>query len=177
MLEYIILGFLLHGDMSGYDIKQFMTYSTANFYNASFGSIYPMLKKMEAGQTVCSKEIVDGGKYKKVYSIAPSGKELFFQWLNQPIVLNRGGQDHLVRMFFFGLLPTEKVRSLVTGFMEAVTQELASLESLGNKIGCKTDFFEGSTLDYGISYYRFLLQWCTEFMNRLNQQDCSEKGK
>lgn len=49
MLIYVILGFLCEKDMTGYEIKQKMTLSTSNFIDASFGSIYPMLKKMEKG--------------------------------------------------------------------------------------------------------------------------------
>lgn len=49
MLIYVILGFLCEKDMTGYEIKQKMTISTSNFIDASFGSIYPMLKKMEKG--------------------------------------------------------------------------------------------------------------------------------
>jgi DNA-binding PadR family transcriptional regulator len=44
MLEYIILGYLLIGEMSGYDLKRWMSYCTSNFFDASFGSIYPRSK-------------------------------------------------------------------------------------------------------------------------------------
>lgn len=49
MLIYVILGFLCEKDMTGYEIKQKMTLSTSNFIDASFGSIYPMLKKWKRG--------------------------------------------------------------------------------------------------------------------------------
>lgn len=48
MLEYIILGFLLSKDLTGYDLKQRMAKSTSFFFDASFGSIYPALKRLEA---------------------------------------------------------------------------------------------------------------------------------
>ncbi|WP_236880832.1 PadR family transcriptional regulator [Clostridioides difficile] len=47
MLEYIILGFLMEKELSGYDLKQIMSESTSYFFDASFGSIYPALKRLE----------------------------------------------------------------------------------------------------------------------------------
>ncbi len=46
-VDYIILGCLSIEPMSGYDIKRLISISTSLFYNASYGSIYPTLKKME----------------------------------------------------------------------------------------------------------------------------------
>ncbi|WP_088185748.1 PadR family transcriptional regulator [Desulfosporosinus sp. FKA] len=47
MTEYILLGFLMQNSMTGYDIKQHMSMSTSYFIDASFGSIYPALKRLE----------------------------------------------------------------------------------------------------------------------------------
>lgn len=169
MLDYIILGFLHYGDMSGYDIKRFMTTSTANFYDASFGSIYPMLKKMEEQGLVCSNELVDGGKYRKVYSITTSGKAAFKQWLEHPIELNRDKHTHLVRIFFYGRLKPEKVKMLVEDYIEKMVSELESLTELESIISSHAGFYELSTLDFGRGYYEFNLDWCRKFLNRLNQ--------
>ena len=46
MLEHIILGFLMTKDRSGYDLKWLMENSTSYFINASFGSVYPALKRL-----------------------------------------------------------------------------------------------------------------------------------
>lgn len=56
MLIYVILGFLCEKDMTGYEIKQKMTISTSNFIDASFGSIYPMLKKWKRGSLSSMKK-------------------------------------------------------------------------------------------------------------------------
>ncbi len=46
MLQFVILGFLMNCDMNGYAIKKKMSLSTVNFVDASFGSIYPALKRL-----------------------------------------------------------------------------------------------------------------------------------
>ena len=169
MLDYIILGFLLYGDMSGYDIKRFMTTSTANFYDASFGSIYPMLNKMEEQGLVCSKELVDGGKYRKVYSILPAGRAAFIEWLEQPIELNNYRHTHLVRIFFYGWLPTAKARSLVEAYIERMAEELAALNELERVIDADASFYQLSTLVFGKDYYVFTIDWCRKFLLRQSQ--------
>lgn len=169
MLEYIILGFLFYSDMSGYDIKQFMTSSTANFYDASFGSIYPMLKKMEAAGRICTKEYVEGGKYRKLHSITVLGRQEFLQWLEQPIELSRDKHTHLVRIFFYGLLKPETVKALIGRYIETMEAELKKLAELESFIDDRADFFQVSTLDFGKGYYEFNIDWCRKFLGKLDQ--------
>lgn len=171
MLENIILGFLIISDMSGYDIKRFMEQSIAYFYDASFGSIYPMLKKLEETGMVTAVETVDGGKYRKEYSITDRGKEAFFAWLNQPITLNRARHDHLVRIFFYRWLPPARAKELISGFIETIGREIRELEHLKEKIHGGAGVFELGTLDYGQQYYRFTLHWCEEFLGKIDQLD------
>ncbi|MDQ2700516.1 MAG: PadR family transcriptional regulator, partial [Actinomycetota bacterium] len=46
----VILGFLSEGEKSGYDIKSQVDTSTRFFWTASYGQIYPELKRLkEAG--------------------------------------------------------------------------------------------------------------------------------
>ena len=77
MLEYIILGFLMTKERSGYDLKRCMTQTTSYFFDASFGSIYPALKRLTQKGLVTFREDVDGGKFKKVYRITDSGRTAF----------------------------------------------------------------------------------------------------
>jgi len=99
MLEYIILGLLMSKEMSGYDLKQYMLKSTSNFFNAGYGSIYPALKRMEAKGLISSRETVDGGKYKKLYSIKEPGIAEFREWLDLPVKFSKDSLDHLVKIF------------------------------------------------------------------------------
>ncbi len=170
MLEYIILGFLQHKDMSGYDIKRHMGQSIAYFYDASFGSIYPMLKKMQSEGTVTMTETAEGGKIRKEYAITEAGRVAFHQWLRQPITLNRARHDHLVRIFFYRWLPREQAVSLIEGFIRTVRGEIRELTALQ---ACVQDagVFEAATLDYGLQYYHFTMSWCEEFLRRLNRTE------
>jgi DNA-binding PadR family transcriptional regulator len=169
MLDYIILGFLLHGDMTGYDIKQFMAHSTAYFYDASFGSIYPMLKKLEGSGLITSMESVEGGKFRKEYSLTDQGRHAFLKWLNEPIELGRGVYTHLVKIFFYGWMPPEKAAVLIQEYIVKMQEELNSLDELSEKIKGYSGFYEASTLDFGREYYTFAIIWCKNFIEKLNR--------
>ena len=86
MLEYIILGFLMGCAASGYDLKQYMAESTSYFFDASYGSIYPALKRLEEKKLILSEEKVTGGKFKKLYSITEEGRGVFLTWLSRCVL-------------------------------------------------------------------------------------------
>ena len=87
MIDFILLGFLMAKGMSGYEMKQKMQVSTSFFYNTSFGSIYPSLKKMEQNGWIKSEEIIDSGKYKKIYVLLPKEGKYFLNGLTNHLNL------------------------------------------------------------------------------------------
>lgn len=167
MLEYIFLGFFMYGEMSGYDLKQKMAKSTSNFFDASFGSIYPALKRLEGKGHIISREIVDGGKFKKVYAISGEGRTDFLNWLEQPIELSKTKPDYLVKVFFLGLLPKEKAIASLEAFIGEVEPVAESLREKEAGLRENEDIFPLATLQFGIRYYDLVLDWSNCLLNRL----------
>lgn len=100
-VKTIILGFLNYGEMSGYDIKQAFTNCIGFFYDASFGAIYPALRKLEEEGFVTKQEIIQSGKPNKIlYSITKAGKECFQSEMQSPILPPVLRSDMLVKIFF-----------------------------------------------------------------------------
>ncbi|MFZ5354037.1 MAG: PadR family transcriptional regulator [Bacillota bacterium] len=168
MLEYIILGFLTECNMSGYDIKQFMTNSTSNFYDASFGSIYPALKRLEEKGYIASKETVEEGKYKKYYEILEPGKKEFLSWLKKPMDFNSQKQEHLVKQFFYIHLPAESVKEHLKHFIEGVKENYNKLDELEKDVEKHADYYKLSTLRFGKEFMRFVIKWYESFLKELN---------
>lgn len=168
MLENIILGFLMEGNMSGYDIKNFMSTSTANFFDASFGSIYPALKRLETKGLITSQEIVEIGKYKKKYQISEEGKKEFYRWLDEPVNLAGGGHEHLIKVFFFNHIEKQKAKLNIMKIIADAKDVLHGLEKLEPSIKDCADEFKISTLLYGVEYYRFIITWYERFLEKLN---------
>ena len=82
----ICLAILNFREATGYEIKKLSTESQyAHFVDASFGSIYPALGKLEADGLVTSREERQAGKPpRKVYAITESGREELLDQLSQP---------------------------------------------------------------------------------------------
>lgn len=170
MLEYIILGFLMKEEMSGYDLKQWMTNCTSYFFDASFGSIYPALKRLEEKGYISCHEVVESSKFKKLYSITDMGKSYFMSWLEKPIVFSKTKQDHLVHLYFYQYLPKEKVILNLKTFITEVElcfNQLNKEKMDVEKVYDVNQFlFPYSTMVYGINYYQFVIDWCNDLLKQ-----------
>lgn len=171
MLEFIILGFLMCGETSGYDLKQWMTKSTSYFFDASFGSIYPALKRLTQKKMVTFHEVVEGSKYKKLYRITDAGKKAFMDWVEEPIVFEKSKQDHLVRIFFYEFLSKkeaiEKLKNLVCQ-VEPVAKELTEQKrETEREYDIYQFYYRYAAMGYGVEYYNFVLNWCNGLIDKL----------
>lgn len=169
MIKFVILGFLTYSKLTGYDIKQIMTKSTSNFINASFGSIYPALNRLEKDGLISSTEVVENGKLKKVYELNKSGEEAFLKWLEEPINFMRSYEDILTKIFFYEKLPVEKSSRLIGQLIEDIRKKLMELEKLEEEIMEEAGPFQISTLYFGIEHLRFMATWYEKLLNDLNK--------
>jgi DNA-binding PadR family transcriptional regulator len=164
----------MNGEMSGYDLKRWMSYCTSNFFDASFGSIYPALKRLEEKGFINSRETVEGNKLKKLYSINNSGKTYFYNWLDTPIAFAKTKQDHLIKIFFYDRLPKRKAVANLQNLAKQVEPILNYLENHKCSVEAKYDtnlyYFQFSTIDYGIGYYQFVIDWCNDLIKKLEEQ-------
>ena len=67
--RYAILGVLLDGPTSGYEIKSLMGRSTVYFWRESDSTIYPMLKVLAKEGKVSPKAVYSGKKRKKFFRL------------------------------------------------------------------------------------------------------------
>ncbi len=98
--RYAILGMLLDGPCSGYDIKGFMTRSTAYFWRETDSTIYPMLKVLAKEGKVRSKVVHVGKKKKEVFSITKTGRGEFENWIKSPTSSEIPRNEFLLKLFF-----------------------------------------------------------------------------
>lgn len=170
MTDFIILGFLMRQSMSGYDIKQHMGYSTSHFIDASFGSIYPSLKRLEQKGLLNSKEEISNGKIKKIYSITEGGKEEFLKWLKEPIKASKSSMEiALAKIFFYDNLPKEDAINLISRYIEDITKLKHNLLDLKPVVLNHADNFEISTLNFGLDFYDFTINWYKNYLIKLKR--------
>ncbi|HEX2953658.1 MAG TPA: PadR family transcriptional regulator [Bacillota bacterium] len=165
-LEYIVLGFLGYGEATGYELKQHICNSVGNFYSASYGSIYPILKKLEEKALATSRECVERGKQKKIYSLTDAGRAAIIQWLM--VVPKTMGCEMLVKMQFYHFLNREQITSLISQFIPNLIEQKENLERIYEGFA-DTDPIKFGTLQFGCDNYRFLIEWFQTYLRRVEE--------
>ncbi len=97
---YVILGFLEARPRSGYDIKQAVENSTRFFWAASYGQIYPELKRLEAAGLAKGQRDDAGGRRRIAYEITPAGRKALHDWLRETPEVNELRDEWLLKLFF-----------------------------------------------------------------------------
>src|ERR1700754_2500461 len=69
----VILGMLASGRRTGYDIKAFVDRTTRYFWAASYGQIYPELKRLEGQGLVRGQSEPSGGRARTAYELTEAG--------------------------------------------------------------------------------------------------------
>ncbi len=98
--RYAILGVLLEGPTTGYEIKSLMGRSTAYFWRESDSTIYPMLKVLAEEGKVLSEIVYVGKKKKEVFSITELGRAEFQVWFDSPTGAETPRNEFLLKLFF-----------------------------------------------------------------------------
>lgn len=152
-VKTIILGFLSYGEMSGYDIKQAFTNSIGFFYDASFGAIYPALRKLEEEGHVTKQEIIQSGKPNKIlYRITDTGKETFRQEIQTPIVPPVLRSDMLVKIFFGKSRSPEEQQELLDSCIETQRHLLEQSRATFSKLSAEFDEYQRFCWEYTIHH-------------------------
>ena len=82
---YAILGGLEKGPKTGYDLKKMLEQVRYQFWNESYGQIYPTLRKLVSNEWATMEvEEQEGAPDKKIYTITDEGRAELERWLRQP---------------------------------------------------------------------------------------------
>lgn len=164
MLEFIILGMLLDCESTGYELKKHIENGVGIFYKASYGSLYPSLKRLTEKGYLTMSEQPQGERQKKYYKTTEQGKTVFFDWLVEPMNLQDGAENHLAKVYFFDKLPQDARDQQLREHELNNTNYLRKLQTLEknfDKMENKDYFYyKLSTLYYGICVVQESIKWC-----------------
>ncbi|MCY9515483.1 PadR family transcriptional regulator [Paenibacillus apiarius] len=97
----VVLGLLMQGPKSGYDIKQEYEMGLSHFFDASYGSVYPALKQLEKSGMIVKEIVVQEGKPNKhMFTITELGERQFQHYLASPVQPDFYRSDILARLYF-----------------------------------------------------------------------------
>ncbi|AMN53903.1 MULTISPECIES: helix-turn-helix transcriptional regulator [Stappiaceae] len=159
----LCLAILSFGDATGYEIRKESTEGRFSYFDdASFGSIYPALARLESEGLVTVREEPQAGKpARKVYSITDAGREDFIQSLCDPQAPDTFKSPFLLIALNAAQLPPEVIRRAVERRKAQVHAELRLLTDNEKDQECS---HPGSnwTREYGIACMNFTLAYLEE---------------
>jgi DNA-binding PadR family transcriptional regulator len=165
MIEMMLLGFLMDGEKTGYEIKKYMDNSTNFFFNTGFSSIYPKFKKLEKERCVRVSQKIKGGKLNKVYSLTDTGRKTFLDWLEIKPEIGRIRDEAMLKIFFFDYLEDGKVLVQLEEYIGDLREHIRTLRAIRERFSsCEIEPWKMTTLEFGIRYYRFLEQTFNEML-------------
>jgi DNA-binding PadR family transcriptional regulator len=172
-VAYVILGYLATKGarpLSGYDIKQWIDTSVRFFFAASFGQIYPELKKLEAAGLIEGVPNATGGRARTEYTIKDAGHAELREWLMQSENRLEMRDEAILRIFFAGDL-TKKER--IVKLEELKAERLASFETLQAVHAMTRDVITEMpdlVLDYGLGLHQYVIDWCDRAIKAVESQ-------
>lgn len=159
--RYAILGALLEGPTTGYEIKTLMGRSTIYFWRESDSTIYPMLKVLAKEGKVLPETIYVGKKKKEVVSITETGRAEFKAWLESPTRPETPRNEFLLKLFF--VTDRKEMMRLFQERLEKIEAIHAEYKKIEERLEGITDSPQKATrlkaLRYGINLLESEIQW------------------
>lgn len=170
----VILGMVRMGARTGYEIKSFVDSSTRFFWAASYGQIYPELKRLEREGLIEGQADPHGGRQRRAYRLTPAGEGALRDWLTAPGDLVYELRDEgLLKFFFADALEAEEQLELVRSMRAEHEARLDALEAVrAAKVSAGPPppgrKFLRRTLESGLRHQRMLVEWCQEMEEELS---------
>lgn len=162
----VILGMLKLGLGTGYEIKQVIDFSTRFFWTASYGQIYPELKRLRKAGLVRAESDPRGKVKRTVYSLTPKGEQALREWLtDSEDVLFEIRDESLLRLFFSDQLSREEVIANLR--MQEQVFELVLARFREIEVDARAGVAEGRVypyvaLQYGLDFISWARDWYAE---------------
>ena len=130
---YVILGMVRAQPRSGYEIKAMVDRTTRFFWAASYGQIYPELKRLSEAGLIAGSDSPTGGRRRTVYEITADGEEELKAWLRQPPQTFEMREEGLLKLFFAGALPPGEAVGIVRAMRAHRLAANAQLRAIGKR--------------------------------------------
>jgi PadR family transcriptional regulator AphA len=170
---YVILGTLGWRPMSGYEIKSIVDKSTRFFWAASYGQIYPELRRLAAAGLIEGKASPQGGRRRNVYRLTPAGRKELRVWLDADPEVFELRDEALLKLFFADATGGESATGTLAAKRrthERIVERLRETEATG-----KPEGFAYLVLRHGIELNEWTAEWCERTGRALEDQAANER--
>jgi DNA-binding PadR family transcriptional regulator len=173
---YVILGFVRNEPRSGYEIKAVVDNSTRFFWAASYGQIYPELKRLAEAGLITGSDSPTGGRKRTIYEITADGADELRAWLRQEPETFEMRDEGLLKLFFADALPREEALAILRSMRArrlAVNKQLQELKQMKGELD---DPFPMIVLQGGLEFTEWFADWCERMEARLLDTALDERS-
>jgi DNA-binding PadR family transcriptional regulator len=173
---YVILGMVRRQPRSGYEIKAVVDGSTRFFWAASYGQIYPELKRLSEAGLVEGMDEPRGERRRTVYAITEAGEETLKDWLREPPQTYEMREEGLLKLFFAEALPAAEAVEILRSMRQHRLAVLGQLQELEPKVIAKEAPFPLIVLRGGIEFTQWFAEWCERMEAQLLEPAHKERS-
>lgn len=164
---YVILGMVSREPRSGYEIKAIVDNTTRFFWAASYGQIYPELKRLAEAGLIEGSEAPRGDRKRTVYAITAAGEAELKDWLRLPPQTFEMREEGLLKLFFSGLLEPEEATATLRSMRERRIELRERLRAMEPEKTETKDPFPLMVLRGGIEFNDWFAGWCERMEDQL----------
>ncbi len=129
----VVLGMLALGNRTGYDIKQVVDKSARNFWAASYGQIYPELRRLEEKGLIRGRPEPSGERARTAYELTEDGEGALRDWLaSETEQLYEVRDEGMLKLFFSDSLPERRLEN-IRAMRERQDRKIEQLRALEQK--------------------------------------------
>jgi DNA-binding PadR family transcriptional regulator len=165
VIELAILGLLKERTMHGYQLKKRLSETLGPFWQVSYGSLYPALKRLQkegAVEMVFPRE--DVGRRKNVYRLTERGEVIFRELLAETGNDTGGDNGFRVRLAFFRYLKPETRIGVLERRRAVLMERLVDLRGRVTSFRERADSYTLSLMRHGMDTTEHDLQWVNDMI-------------
>jgi DNA-binding PadR family transcriptional regulator len=187
MLELPVLGLLKERTMHGYELRKQLGAMLGPFWQVSWGSLYPTLRRLAKAEAVekvlepkpkpvrrstkrtaaakSERSTMSAGRRKTVYRITPYGEQLFTEMLEETAAAV-DAEHFTLKLAFFRYLQPETRLALLERRRAYLQEKLAQFKTNVRDYRERIDSYTLSLQNHGIAATQSDIEWIDELITQ-----------
>jgi PadR family transcriptional regulator, regulatory protein AphA len=175
----VVLGLLSHAPRTGYDIKAIVDRSTRFFWAASYGQIYPELKRLEKAGLITGDDSSQGARQRTTFKLTAEGRRAAREWIGAPPEVLETRDEGLLMLFFAGSIEPARGAEIARERAATSRAKASELRAIADHIDAtgtpegaeaKPDAGSMAVLRYGIEMSEWAAEWFERAAEDLENQ-------
>ncbi len=165
-MRMLLLGLLLAGPRSLYELHSAFESGLGLIYAASYGSIHRALRQLLERGDIETVDPDDAPRGRKRYRATAAGERAWRAWMAHPEPGEDGEASTLARVFLLGELPSDDARrATLLALRERAGAELAALREVEAATRGQVAPYPHAVLGYGLTTGTAMVTWLDDLLD------------